>query len=272
MGKDGLSDCTQACVADAGKKYNCKAGDKTCFCSHYDQIAGDTSFAVCMLGCSFDEILTLADQCSSVEQDSSGPSSSGSGDSGSIDGLFPSSSGSGGSPTSSSSAPKSSTSASSSSDKNEKSGSGLSTAAIAGIGAGGGVLLILIVVGIVLCVCYRKRKQRRAAVGAPVTTDAGVAAPLVYPTPSGTPAPPTHGEMTQYKSEYPTPTGIPELHTPVPSHAGPVAAYSGVVPSPSPISNGEMSSVPPTAHSNQQIIFELPGAEAKTKADAHELA
>ncbi|KAJ6789386.1 hypothetical protein PWT90_00939 [Aphanocladium album] len=277
MGTDGLSDCTQTCMTNAAKKFGCKGGsDNTCFCSKYDQIASDTSFAFCMLGCSFDDLLTLADHCSGSGSSSSG--SSGSSGSGSIiDGLFPSSAGSGSSqptPSSSSSSPKSSTSASpSSSEKNEKSGgSGLSTAAIAGIGAGGGVLLIMIVVGIVLCVCYRKRKQRRAAVGAPATVEAGVAAPLVYPTPSGTPAPPTHGEMTQFKSEYPAATGIPQLHTPAPEHASPGTACSGVFPSPSPVSNAEMSSAPPTSHSNQQLVFELPAAEAKTKADAHELA
>lgn len=53
----GLSDCTQTCVTNAAKKYGCKGSDNTCFCSKYDQVTSDTGFAMCMIGCSLDDLL-----------------------------------------------------------------------------------------------------------------------------------------------------------------------------------------------------------------------
>lgn len=218
---------------------------------------------------------------------SDGSGSSGTGNSGpGLDGLFPTSTGSsqGSKPTASASSgsPKSSgTSApkpSSSEKGSEKSGGGLSTAAIAGIGAGAGVVVILIVVGIILCVCLKKRKRKRLAAA---TTNVEGAAPNMPNMPLlgdqrvASPGMPVqmHNEMAQVKSENPVAAAatIPELHTPAPEHNSPSPGTTVISPftSPSPVSNTELCSVPPTAHSEQaQMIFELP---ATTKAEVHEL-
>lgn len=51
-----MSTCTQGCVTTAGKKIGCKGLDEKCFCSQYETTAGDASFAMCMIGCSFDDL------------------------------------------------------------------------------------------------------------------------------------------------------------------------------------------------------------------------